>query len=361
MLNRRNSFLTPRNGFWIAAVVMLLAGCERAPAWQYSSSEQVAALSPELQAQVRSALEKYCGTPSHPKLMGNDNVSTAHLLYGQSVYMKRCAQCHGATGDGQGAAAQWLSPRPRDYRRGKFKFTSTVYDSRPVRADLVRTIKSGVTGTSMPAFNLLPEKDLEAVIDYVLVLSHRGELEFQLATEADASEQLEPETITELAELVMAPWNGAQAGMRHPLTPEPIFTVENVAAGKRAFLSRGCSKCHGEDGRGQTPDNLRGDLKDFWGFATKAADLTSGTLHGGRRPEDVYLRIFNGITGTPMPSFTQVLASEPETYWNLVSYVLYVSNRRRAGEIPEAGLTRAPTAPEADAPVETVGTPVEGE
>ncbi len=39
-----------------------------------------------------------------------------------------------------------------------------------------------------------------------------------------------------------------------------------------------------------------------------------------------------------MPSFQTVLGSEPDTFWNLVSYVLYVSNRRRAGEIPEAGL-----------------------
>ncbi len=30
------------------------------------------------------------------------------------------------------------------------------------------------------AFNLLPKKDLEAVVDYILVLSQRGELEYQL-------------------------------------------------------------------------------------------------------------------------------------------------------------------------------------
>jgi hypothetical protein len=83
---------------------------------------------------------------------------------------------------------------------------------------------------------------------------------------------------------------------------------------------------------------LRGDLKDFWGHPTKAADLTSGLLHGGHRPEDVYRRIYNGISGTPMPSFQTNLGSEPDTFWDLVSYVMYVSNRRRAGEIPEAGL-----------------------
>ena len=56
-------------------VVLPLAGCERAPAWQYSSSEQVSALSPELQAQVRTALDKHCGTPSHPRLLGSDDIS----------------------------------------------------------------------------------------------------------------------------------------------------------------------------------------------------------------------------------------------------------------------------------------------
>jgi mono/diheme cytochrome c family protein len=110
-----------------------------------------------------------------------------------------------------------------------------------------------------------------------------------------------------------------------------------VAEGKKAFLSKGCSKCHGDDGRGQTPENLRGDLKDSWGHPTRAADLTSGMLHGGREPVDIYRRIFSGISGTPMPGHKAALAEEPQTIWNLVAYVLYVSNRRRAGDIPEAG------------------------
>ena len=32
----------------------------------------------------------------------------------------------------------------------------------------------------MPAFRLLPQSDLEAVVDYVLALTHRGELEARL-------------------------------------------------------------------------------------------------------------------------------------------------------------------------------------
>lgn len=317
-------------------------GCTRTPPGDFQSSEQVQALKPELQIRVREELTKHCGTPLHPKLLGDDNVSADHLLRGRDVYLKRCAQCHGPSGDGQGQAAKWLNPRPRDYRRGKFKFASTPYDSKPLRSDLVRTVRAGVPGTSMPSFSLLNPKDLEAVVDYVLVLTRRGELEFQLATEADSSDELPEDVAVDLLAAVVDPWKDAQTSAVHPLSPEPVFTADDVAAGKQAFLTRGCSKCHGEDGRGQTPENLRGDLKDFWGHRTKAADLTSGLLHGGHHPEDVYRRIMSGITGTPMPSFQSVLAGEPQTFWNLVSYVLYVSNRRRAGEIPEAGLMATP-------------------
>jgi mono/diheme cytochrome c family protein len=331
----------------LAAAAFLL-GCERPAEVEFKSNEQVAALAPELQSRIREVLNAECGTVLHPKLLGNDKVDADHLLFGREVYLQRCSQCHGATGDGQGDAAKWLNPRPRDYRPGTYKFSSTPFGNKPLRSDLVRTVKSGVPGTSMPAFHLLPQSDIEAVIDYVLVLSRRGELEIQLAAEADSSQELPDDMVAELKALVIDRWTDAESMSTYPLSAQPKSTVEQVAAGKEAFLTRGCSKCHGEDGRGQTPDNLRGGLKDSWGHLTKAADLTSGLLHGGRRPEDVYRRIFNGINGTPMPSFQMALSKEPETFWNLVSYVLYVANRRRAGEIPEAGLMSLPAAPGAD-------------
>jgi hypothetical protein len=41
-----------------------------------------------------------------------------------------------------------------------------------------------------------------------------------------------------------------------------------------------------------------------------------------------------------MPGFKSALESEPETIWNLVSYVLSVSNRRREGTAIPAGLMK---------------------
>ncbi|MFN0054756.1 MAG: c-type cytochrome [Planctomycetales bacterium] len=333
-------------GRWVVwGSVLALAGCQAEPPAPLASSAQVQRLPPELQAEIGRLLEEYCGTAESPKLLGDDSTSIEHLRRGRRVYLQRCWHCHGGAGDGAGPAADWLYPRPRDYRRGVFKFTSTPYGGKPRRDDLLRTIRVGSPGTSMPSFNLLPAQDLEAVVDYVLVLTHRGELEFQFAAEADAAEELPRETAAELVQEVLDTWKEAQDNVVQPLTPEPRLTAEHVQAGREAFLSKGCSKCHGDDGRGQTADNWRGDLKDVWGFTTRAADLTSGMLHGGHEPLDIYRRISSGINGTPMPAFRNALENEPETLWNLTSYVLYVSNRRRAGTIPEAGLLKVSPQP----------------
>lgn len=325
---------------WWCAGVLSLAACARAPELQFVDSAQVRELKPEYQEQIRKVLAEHCGLPDQPKLLGAPPASPRDALklqLGFQVYQKRCVQCHGVSGDGNGPSASAMYPRPRDYRKGVFKFTSTPYGSKPVRDDLVSTVRRGVAGTSMPSFHLLPDKELQAVVDYVLVLTHRGELEGQLAGEVSAADEFDPEIVPESIELIQSRWREAAANVYQPLSTMPVFTAEHIAAGKKAFLSRGCSKCHGEDGRGQTAENLRGDLKDTWGHATRAADLTSGMLHGGPRPLDVYRRIYGGINGTPMPAFSQALQSEPETVWQLVAYVLYVSERRRAGETPPAG------------------------
>src|SRR5436190_23018583 len=112
--------MMPRKSIFPLAILALAAilsgGCERAPILQFQSSEQVKALKPEVQKQILETLEKYCGTPDRPKLLGDDKIPVTHLLHGRDVFMKRCVQCHGVTGDGEGPAAEWLYPKPRDYR-----------------------------------------------------------------------------------------------------------------------------------------------------------------------------------------------------------------------------------------------------
>jgi len=327
-----------RQLFFITTLALSLLGCSREEELTWKSSDAVNELPSELQLAVRAEIRNYVGTYSNPKLLTDPNVPESTLKLGQTVYQKRCVQCHGVSGDGNGPVAKYLYPKPRDYRKGMFKFTSTPFGSRPQRDDLIRTLKRGIRGTSMPAFNLLPDEEIEAVVDYVLVLSQRGELERQVAAMAEFDEEVDPEMIEgDIVPFVKSLWEQSQSEKIDPFTPQPIFTGAHVAAGKEAFLSRGCAKCHGDDGRGMTEDNLKGSLRDEWGNPTRAADLTSGMLRGGQQPLDIYRRIYGGINGTPMPGFATSLKSEPETIWNLVAYVMHISNRRRAGESPALG------------------------
>ena len=339
----------------ICTLVFVGSGCERTPELEWEYSPEVVALDSDLQTAVRAEVRDRVGTYSEPKLLGQDDVETTWLKHGQAVYQKRCVQCHGVSGGGDGPAAAAMYPKPRDYRRGIYKFTSTPYGSKPLREDLIRTVNRGIRGTSMPAFKLLPKKDVEAVVDYVLALTHRGELENQIAVTAEVEEEVDPEVVEEdLVPLIVDAWKQASQSEVHPLTPQPEFTEQHVVAGKKAFLTKGCSKCHGEDGRGLTADNLKAGLKDTWQNPTRAADLTSGMLRGGQLPMDVYRRIYSGINGTPMPGFANVLSEEPDTIWDLVAYVLYVSNRRRAGDSPPPG-PAAPYVPAGETSIEAGG------
>lgn len=310
--------------------LMALVGCQRQAPVNYSLRPEVQELSKEVQQQIVEQLEKHCGTPTRPKLLGQTGSDVRHLARGAELYRQRCAACHGVTGDGAGLAAQYMYPKPRDYRRGIFKFTSTENGVKPLRADLMRTIRNGAVGTSMPAFGLLPEEDLNAILDYVMVLTYRGELEIQLALEAANEDKVDPEVVPGLVQVVLQPWQEAHTKIVRPLTAEPPMTPESIEIGKKAFLSdiAGCFKCHGDDGRGLTTENLKGFV-DVWQNQTRAADLSSGMFHGGSTPEDLYRRIYAGVTGSPMPAFNLKLADQPETFWHLVHYVQHISGARR--------------------------------
>ncbi|MCL6502097.1 MAG: cytochrome c [Pirellulales bacterium] len=314
----------------MALLSLCVAGCAREQAPEYASSREVLALDESLQRAIRRHLAERCGTPQAPRLLGQDDLDPQHLRLGARVYQRQCAACHGMTGDGAGPVAEIMNPRPRDYRKGVFKFISTPYGSKPLRDDLVRTIRVGVRGTSMPSFHLLPDAELQAVVDYVLALTHRGELELRLAIEAENEGEIDPEILPDLVAEVLEPWQAARTQVIVPPIAEPPYTRDSVYLGKQAFLTEkaGCFKCHGADGTGRTSENEQGFV-DTWGQRTKAADLTSGLFRGGAEPVDIYRRIAGGVNGTPMPSYHQALSGQPETIWHLVHYVQYVSDARR--------------------------------
>jgi mono/diheme cytochrome c family protein len=187
----------------------------------------------------------------------------------------------------------------------------------------------------MPAFNLLDPKDLEAVVDYVLVLTHRGELEAELAGEAEVSDEVDPAKVEEMVKTILNKWEQARGHVVYPTRPMPEFTEAIVEQGRNAFKAVGCIQCHGDDGRGMMATNVG---TDAWGNPTKAADLTAGMLRGGTEPLDLFRHIDAGINGTPMPAFHDALAKEPDKVWHLVGFVLSVADTRRSGQVPESGI-----------------------
>ncbi len=257
---------------WIlttASLALAMSGCTPAPEIQFATPEEFKALPEELQKPAGEQLEKLTGTYASPRLPSGESAADAHLKLGQAVYQLRCAQCHGDNGDGNGPVGAQMYPRPRDYRKGIFKFTSTSYGAKPLRSDLVRTLRRGIRGTSMPAFDLLPADELEAVVDYILVLTHRGELTETIAYVADTEGELSDEVVKEGALTpVLEKWATARESVILPLTPEPELTAERAARGRELFMKEtvGCVKCHGPDGRGRTKDNLAGTSRTNGGI-----------------------------------------------------------------------------------------------
>jgi len=349
-------------GFQFAHLAVLLlasvacaVGCERAPEPEFVLAKGTTDLDPELQSAVQQALLKICGKPGAMKMLGGETADAQLLQRGAEVYRQNCQQCHGASGDGNGPAAVYLTPKPRDYRRGIFKFTSTPYGSKPRREDLLKTIERGIVGTSMPSFRLMPKHDLDAVLEYVLALTHRGELEEQLALSADGEGEVTDSMVSELSQGILESWNGVGELVVEPVSKRPPFTQESIDAGAAAFQKRECFKCHGRDGRGGLAAGIDAG-KDTWGQVDPAADLTAGMLHGGATPLDVYRRITSGINGTPMPGFKDSFPDDPDTLWHLTHYVLWITNQRRQGVQYPAETAHTASAPQG---VEAPAAPVE--
>lgn len=266
---------------------------------------------------IRSTGEAYFGMASE-QLAQSGLVALERLAPGQRVYVAECAGCHGLTGDGSGPASGVLNPRPRNFRKGVFKFRSTRTGERPVRSDIFRTITNGLAGSAMPNFRLIPEELRWDLVEYVRYLSMRGEFEQMMLDLAWSEEEL-PDA-AEVAGIIRSRWDERNLRSVYPSVAEPERDQASIERGRALFLDpqRGsCFSCHGATGRGDGP--TANDYKDDWGYPIRPRDFSQGVFRAGSAPQDLYLSIATGIGGTPMGSFEGVL--KPEEIWDLVHYV----------------------------------------
>jgi mono/diheme cytochrome c family protein len=292
--------------------------------------------------QLDTALGKIFGTPAEPTVDPDDEDAKRQaaelkldkdtLKLGSKHYRRHCMHCHGVPGDGRGPTGPWISPHPRDYRQGVFKFISTdttVNGRKPRREDLHRTLERGIEGTSMPSFGLLEEKDLEQIISYVIHLSMRGEVEMTTMKTLLNKEALDgtiAENAQSLVGIFLKQWSDSNGKVLEP-TPYPYKAGDegqlqaSIRRGYELFTDpRGtasCIACHLDFGR-QVPFRY-----DDWGTLVRPSNLTAGVYRGGRRPIDLYWRIRTGILGAQMPKaeFEQGKDRSVDSYWDLVNFV----------------------------------------
>ena len=187
---------------------------------------------------------------------------------GYALYRNHCLQCHGVYGAGDGPTSTFLFPRPRDYRPGIFKFTSTnPANAKPSRADLRKTLLYGLHGTSMPGFEAtMTLSQIDQVIDYMTFLSIRGETEKTLIDEAmnaedkDAAEALAPDLVAEIVQKVTSSWKEAETQVVNPTVRRVEATSESVKRGRDLYLGINasgpkleCVGCHGPGAKGNGP------------------------------------------------------------------------------------------------------------
>ncbi|MFQ5624664.1 MAG: ethylbenzene dehydrogenase-related protein, partial [Paracoccaceae bacterium] len=233
---------------------------------------------------------------------------------GRAIYFRRCSFCHGLLGDGEGPAAKFLDPRPRDFTLGTFKFRTTQSGELPTNEDLFRTISRGLPGTAMQAFdndvikNGLSEQERWAVISYVKTF----------AQEFDDPD-LDPVATGKVIAL--------------PANPAP-YNAETIARGKEVFERAKCWSCHGKLGRGDGNKEFR---EDDWGFPIRIRNVTHPwKIKAGTEVEDIYMRFTSGITGTPMPSFIKSLNEEDR--WALANYIKSLQHKLTSHQALKAAL-----------------------
>jgi DMSO reductase family type II enzyme heme b subunit len=232
---------------------------------------------------------------------------------GKIVYQKWCAGCHGDNGAGDGEAARYMLPHPRDFTGAIYQIRSTASGELPTDADLLRAIDQGLPGTAMPGWKTrLSDRERRDVLAYLKTFS---------TFFADTT--IKPKALA----FSRAPGGGSGA--------------DALRVGRQFYDSIGCRKCHGDLGRGDGPSAPT--LKDDAGRPIFAADLTQNwRFNGGGTVEDVYHRLRTGLDGTPMPSFSDLLDQKfltDEQLWRVAQYVRSLS----PAEVPAVrDVVRAP-------------------
>src|SRR5215475_12109930 len=176
----------------------------------------------------------------------------------------------------------------------------------------------------MPNFRHLPEEQRSQLVSYVIHLSIRGEVEYEVMREISGNPRVRVvnQANTKL-KTITADWAAAQEDDAR-IMPNPYPYDGDLADPPKESIERGyrlfngeaaCIGCHTDYGR-NAPFKF-----DIWGTIGRPANLTAGVYRGGRRPVDIYYRIHQGIKPANMAGTSDTIANDSRKMWDLVNFV----------------------------------------
>jgi len=246
-------------------------------------------------------------------------------MSGEEIYQFRCAVCHGENGAGDGPAAEFVHPRPRDFTQGLFKYKTSPAELPPRDEDLFNIIKHGLTGTSMVGWSDLLT---DVQIRNLAVVIKRFDISGTWAPENAEDEDFDDDGH------YLGP-NVTAVSRQEPTDAQVPYSANSISLGNEIFLEN-CKKCHGVEGRGNITSGKF--LEDDFGYRTWARDLTkpwtwrmTGSVSGNDQQSrdesvrNIYTRLSVGMPGTPMPAHRAANDEEEdaislEDRWNVANY-----------------------------------------
>jgi mono/diheme cytochrome c family protein len=259
----------------------------------------------------------------YPLTLGDGRSIPPEVLNkGKETYEVLCFACHGEKGDGLGVAAAGLVPAPRNFlgwkypeeddrRMVNFKFVSTpANESLPTDEDLLRSVKHGLQGTAMLAWEISDER-VRAILQYIKTFSPR--------------------------------WKDEAPAKPVEMSPDPFGPGKRADAlelGKKTYHTKAqCSSCHPAYVTKKELEEFQVTRVDpYWAVAKRSEDygnvaivppdftwhplrsIRENTKEAPeRRKQDLYRAIAAGIGGAAMPTWKGALAENE--LWSIVYYL----------------------------------------
>ncbi len=262
--------------------------------------------------------------------INNEVQSLRALMDGEQLYQFRCAACHGEEGLGDGPAAEFLYPRPRDFSTSIFKYKSSPGTVPPLDEDIFKTIKFGLNATGMHAWSsLLSDEQIRSLIPVIK--------SFDISA-TWSPEEAEDEDFDDEGRYLKDDF--LQYDEIEPLDGQIAYSEESIAAGIKVY-EKTCVQCHGDEGRGNITSGKRladdweyriwpRDLTKPWTWRSTNIDVGDETTARDQTIRNIYHRLSIGITGTPMPAHRAEEGSSDaltlEDRWHVANYVYSLRN-----------------------------------